>query len=450
MNYPVDHNSTAPQSGKGRPLRDLIVLAVFAITYLAPIIVSFFLEGSASSKTYFLILTITLAASSIYTLSRGGITLVFYFQLLSFALFAYGLQQIIGATFVFGNQLSEISTTAFFVFFLHIVFCVIGFRITRQPIFRPPAKQTRKPNLLYVSAGCALVVVLAFVILGPVPYLSSRTEIYLLDNGANAGSSILEYWSKIVFFFAATASLGTSNKFKAPRLATWILIGIAIAIANPVNTPRYISITALMVFGMTLLLLSPIRRNIRLVVGLLPILLAVVQPLTSLMRSGLENLSFASAMGLYSTIEFSSFEVFLNTVRIYEGSSSLSNYSLSAIFIFIPRSIWPGKAEGIGVEVAEQSGFTFLNTALPSFANFYVDYGFIGIIIGSLIVGALLRRFDLPRITAFSFTNRRQMYSIILFALIPIFARGDFSSVAIAAYPMLFAYEYVRFLARLR
>jgi hypothetical protein len=218
MNYSVDHNSAAPQSGKGRPLRDLIVLAVFAITYLAPIIVSFFLEGSASSKTYFLILTITLAASSIYALSRGGITLVFYFQLLSFALFAYGLQQIIGATFVFGNQLSEISTTAFFVFFLHIIFCVIGFRITRQPILRPPPKQTRKPNLLYVAAGCALVVVLAFIILGPVPYLSSRTEIYLLDNGTNAGSKILEYWSKIVFFFTAVASLAPRTNSRRPAL----------------------------------------------------------------------------------------------------------------------------------------------------------------------------------------------------------------------------------------
>lgn len=450
MDHPVNHNQAARQSGRGRPLRDLVVLAVFTITYLAPIIVSFFLEGSASSKGYFLILTVTLAASSIYILSKGGITLVFYFQLLAFALFSYGLQQIIGVTFVFSNQLSEISTTAFLVFFLHIIFCIIGFRITRRPILRPVLKQTRKPNLLYISAGCVLVVVLAFIILGPMPYLATRTEIYLLENGTNAGSRILEYWSKIVFFFAATASLGTSNRPKATRPATWVLIGIAIIITNPVNTPRYISITALMVFGMTLLLLSPIRRNIRLVVGLLPLLLAVVQPLTSLMRSSLENLTLANALGLYSKIEFSSFEVFLNSVRIYQSSSDLSNYTLSAIFIFIPRSVWPGKAEGIGVEVAEQSGFTFLNTALPSFANFYVDYGFIGIIIGSLIIGTLLRRLDLPKISVFSFTNRRQIYPIILFALIPIFARGDFSSVAIAAYPMLFAYEYVRFLARLR
>lgn len=67
---------------------------------------------------------------------------------------------------------------------------------------------------------------------------------------------------------------------------------------------------------------------------------------------------------------------------------------LSALLFFIPRSIWPGKGEPTGKMTAEAVGYDFTNISQPLPSEFYVDFGWAGVIIGGLVLGVFFYRLD--------------------------------------------------------
>lgn len=67
---------------------------------------------------------------------------------------------------------------------------------------------------------------------------------------------------------------------------------------------------------------------------------------------------------------------------------------LSAILFFVPRSIWPGKGEPTGKLTSEAVGYTFTNISQPLPSEFYVDFGWAGVIIGGLLLGMVFSRLD--------------------------------------------------------
>ena len=64
---------------------------------------------------------------------------------------------------------------------------------------------------------------------------------------------------------------------------------------------------------------------------------------------------------------------------------------LSSVFFFVPRFFWPGKSEATGVLVANELNYRFDNLSTPLMAEFYMDGGFLGVIIGMFLLGMLYR-----------------------------------------------------------
>lgn len=67
---------------------------------------------------------------------------------------------------------------------------------------------------------------------------------------------------------------------------------------------------------------------------------------------------------------------------------------LSAFLFFIPRVIWPAKGEPTGIITAESAGYTFTNISQPLPSEFYVDFGWAGVVVGGIVLGLLFRRLD--------------------------------------------------------
>lgn len=226
-----------------------------------------------------------------------------------------------------------------------------------------------------------------------------------------------------------------------------LLLLCLIIVSNPVNTARFISL-----FGILIILLSYAIKysKLRFLAWLLvlsPLYAFLVLPLTSLARLGLNNVSIGYVLTSLQTLEFSSYSIFLDALKIDNFANE--NYLISHLLIFMPRSLWPEKADSIGVFVAENSGYVYHNVGLISFFNAFADYGYIGLFLISLSFGLIAKNLN-PVNENPSFRNRRFIYGVIFTGLAPMVFRGDLSTTMIAFYAATLAYEVTRFLTRFR
>ena len=82
-----------------------------------------------------------------------------------------------------------------------------------------------------------------------------------------------------------------------------------------------------------------------------------------------------------SSGDFDGFQSIINTV-IYVNTYGFSygNQIISSILSFIPRSIWASKADPTGSVAASAAGYEYVNISAPLPAEFFIDFGFIGLI----------------------------------------------------------------------
>lgn len=69
---------------------------------------------------------------------------------------------------------------------------------------------------------------------------------------------------------------------------------------------------------------------------------------------------------------------------------------MAGILLFwVPRALWEGKPQGTSFDFADFAGYEAHNVSFPLQAEFYVDYGVIGVAIGMFFTGVLYRRMDI-------------------------------------------------------
>ena len=165
---------------------------------------------------------------------------------------------------------------------------------------------------------------------------------------------------------------------------------------------------------------------------------------TSLMRGGLD----ASMTGIFAslgTLEFSPYSIFISGLSIH--NFPYGNYVISHILIFVPHSVWEGKAQSLGVYVATRAGYIFTNVGINSFFEAFADFGLMGLFVMSAIFGVVCRKLN-PLFYDVSFRGRGFMYGIMVAALSPILFRGDLGTMMTGLYSSAMAYEIVRFSSR--
>lgn len=85
------------------------------------------------------------------------------------------------------------------------------------------------------------------------------------------------------------------------------------------------------------------------------------------------------------------------SVQRYVEKFGLEYFSqiIGAALFFIPRTLWPSKPVGTGhTVVTKLNQFYFTNVSAPLVSEFYIAFGIIGIIIGGLILGKILKIID--------------------------------------------------------
>jgi hypothetical protein len=89
------------------------------------------------------------------------------------------------------------------------------------------------------------------------------------------------------------------------------------------------------------------------------------------------------------------FDAFQNLARTIDLNYHTYGYQfIGALFFFIPRAIWTNKPVGSGFLLADQAHLSFNNISMPLVSELYLDFSYIGVILGFLILGFIYRYID--------------------------------------------------------
>lgn len=170
------------------------------------------------------------------------------------------------------------------------------------------------------------------------------------------------------------------------RIGTALWLLIALVIANPIGTPRYI-VGAVVV---AILYFNTLRRAwiwpIFLVFSLL-----LIFPLADMFRSSLtvttEHMPPAYEQIVFKP-DFDAFQQIVNSIKYVEQRGMEGGLqALGTILFFVPREAWPDKPFATGQLVGDAMGYTMLNLSMPLWGEFYVDGGILAVCIGFVLYG---------------------------------------------------------------
>lgn len=180
------------------------------------------------------------------------------------------------------------------------------------------------------------------------------------------------------------------------RILQWGTLAMLFLIANPVSSPRYIFgsivFAVLAAFG----LYGRIGR-FRLVAVATLVGMVVVFPAADAFRYTTETgIRFEDPLLALSTSDFDGFAQLVNTAQYVDLEGRTGGLQLLGTLLFwVPRSEWPEKPLDTGVMLAEYKEYGFTNLSSPLWGEFYIDFGWIGLIVAMFLVGFLVRRLDI-------------------------------------------------------
>jgi hypothetical protein len=126
------------------------------------------------------------------------------------------------------------------------------------------------------------------------------------------------------------------------------------------------------------------------------------------------------------------YDVLLHTIwYVDKAGHTLGQKSVAILLFFIPRAYWSAKPRVGALDISHELFARKLvgtdNLSMPISGDFYLDFGFIGVALGALVIGILFRfMFIKSRQTVFN----QRVFDYILLAQLPILYRGPVGAVA--------------------
>jgi len=178
------------------------------------------------------------------------------------------------------------------------------------------------------------------------------------------------------------------------KLFTALSILPALVTLWPPILPRSISFGTLLLISMLYVQYSLPGRRLALS-GLYLFGALVAMPVVdAITRYGASvfDLSAANVFGRYvNSGDFDGLQSLNNAALLVDAEGfSYGHQLISALLFFVPRAIWPDKAEPTGSIAADIAGYDFVNVSMPLPGELFVDFGWAGVIVGALIVGWVL------------------------------------------------------------
>ncbi|MCQ1954396.1 hypothetical protein [Arthrobacter sp. zg-Y238] len=162
--------------------------------------------------------------------------------------------------------------------------------------------------------------------------------------------------------------------------------------SNPIANSRF---TAAAAFG-TLFLAWIRPRSARwgyLFAGFMLIATLLIYPLANVFRS--QTFNVWTGTEAFTSPDFDGFQQVINTLDyVSDYGHTWGIHILSGIGFFVPRSIWAAKAEPASEAIAANAGYVFTNLSLPIHAEFYLEFGWLGLLAGMAVLGIVAGRLD--------------------------------------------------------
>ena len=327
------------------------------------------------------------------------------------------LLQMMNGTFPWIDFYDEDSIEmAWWITAMALLFFEIGYLLFKElSLYKAPRKSIETNSLelnthgglvLFLAAIACTAVALAFN--GIDNLFLPRNEVALILDDKFEGSSPIQAILKsfmrvpptvILLIFIYDAYKRFLNKtphwFNTNTLFM-LTLGLTVAVVNnPISTARF---WVGAIFFSTLLLLLCLRDrksaffwfafNLSIVV--------VVFPLSDIYRKQLDfnplvdKLEVDPTRELIVSPDFDAFQQQMNTTIVVDDHGFLyGKQFMSSILFFVPRLVWPDKAEPTGRYLAESLNYRFGNLSTPLMAEFYIDWGFPGVTLGMLLLGMM-------------------------------------------------------------
>lgn len=383
---------------KKSQLLDVFIYCFFLIAMLVDFFKS--ADSSRSFVVYFLLLLTGLMSYIFYLLDKGFLTIdkVVYIFAFLFCYYAPFHQYVSGVNI---HRYGAFSDTEYASASLVIILFLIIFKLVRKydrnkkkSIFvkSDTGFSVRNFGLLTVSIVCILC--LAYL------YITHNLFNFTSEAGKSA-ESLMSVVLKIVRFFPVACLLLLIHCKKVDRIhcsksvATlgWVIISISCAIVYfPING----TIGRFLLFGTYISILGSIFEEAKHKSYILLVTVVgfyFVFPAFNFFKyHGIGNLAGFMFGGFdVTTIDYDAFQMFMQSLRYVRSDGLLWGANIfSALMCIIPRSIWSGKLEHTGVIISKSINAAFNNVSCPIFAEFYVAFGIIGVIIGTYFFSKIL------------------------------------------------------------
>lgn len=185
-----------------------------------------------------------------------------------------------------------------------------------------------------------------------------------------------------------------ARRDKRPFILLSISMVLLLVIVNPIGSPRFLFMTVALSLIAALGAFSRMRvyRMIS-VAGIAA--LVVLLPILDSFRRSTTTIRSAGSLDSLTGGDFDAFSQTINTAWWVEMNGlAYGNQLLGVLLFWVPRSVWPGKPVDTGILLGEAKGYGFTNLSAPLPAELYINAGWVGVILGALILGFGMRRWD--------------------------------------------------------
>lgn len=154
--------------------------------------------------------------------------------------------------------------------------------------------------------------------------------------------------------------------------------------------------------------------------------LLVVFPFLDNFRYFNGAVNFDFGLDYLDSMNFDASQIFMAVLKT--DTISWGKQLLGVFLFFVPRSIWPDKPVGSGHFLVIQNNGSFTNVSMPFFAEGYINFGFLGIILFTIIFGVFAKKLDSSFWSSFKISTwKHGIYYLVLAASLFIM-RGDLLS----------------------
>jgi len=299
------------------------------------------------------------------------------------------------------------------------------------------SEPTSKNIPLFLFSVAIVSLVIYIVVKGGLQELLRARNMKTGDSGVSIfpALALSFFFIPTLFLVAWRTLLHKRNRYEIWRYNIFlaILLPLLLLAVNPFNSPRFINISVWL--PILLVAFSKFLR-FRIVYTMVLFGIIVLMPLMSFTsRFGLEGTAMIDKENyIADAFKIQDVDVF-DTLSYAIDFPKANGYGhgkniMTNLFFFVPRTIWPSKGIGGGLEVGEElKTFQKGGTANLSFfpgGELYLDFGWAGIIVGSLAIGFFVAFLRLPP----GRKSRINLLDVIFVGFIPILLRGPFNAVS--------------------